>query len=78
MAAEEYRDAYIHVVDRDAGYGMRKLPIIHFDMLAIAGDALRFAPPNRKLEIHMDDYRVNQAVADASGVHYSERFQLCE
>ncbi len=43
MAAEEYRDAYIHVVDRDAGYGMRKLPIIHFDMLAIAGDALRFA-----------------------------------
>src|ERR1700730_8967806 len=38
-AAEDYRDAYAHVVDRDAG-GMRKLPIIHFDMLAIAGDAL--------------------------------------
>jgi hypothetical protein len=39
-AAEEYRDAYTHVVVGDVGNGPRKLPIIHFDMLAIAGDAL--------------------------------------
>jgi hypothetical protein len=45
-AAEKYQDSYTHVADENSKIAqgeprLKKLPIIHFDMLAIAGDVLQ-------------------------------------